>query len=136
MNVNEKITAFIVALNKLTSQEKIIWHIKDPPELMVSGTDNHIPFFVVTEYQGQKYALYQCRSFVPEEPELPHFGGFWTERLILAIIDNKGHVLWQEKSRQSALSDLLETIQRKISNIDNVIDAILSHGDKAPSLQH
>lgn len=148
MNLNEKLTALIVKLNKLTLQGKLTWKIKEPPRLMIQGTDSHIPFYVVTEYQGQSFALYQCRSLEQEQPSyqssllsLPAFArppltNYWDERVILALIDKQGRVLWEEESQQSALSDLLETVRRKVSNIDNVIDALLSDDEENIAALH
>lgn len=142
----DKITALIVTLNKNTSQGKILWRVSSPPNFLTKGTQVEFPIFLRTEYKGQNFALYQCRSLEPEQPSfeqlvkfsaLPSFmrpapQKIWEERIVLAILDNQGHVLWEEDSRQSALSDLFDTVRRKLSNIDAILDSILSDDDEAP----
>ncbi len=127
MIIDEKIVNLIVKLNKLTSQGMITWEVEDPPRTIVRGTDDHIPLFMVTRYKGQRFALYQHRyqSFSMEFEQL-----FWNERITLAILDNEDRVLWEEREQSSALYDLFETTRRKVSDIDSLIDDLLSDDEE------
>ena len=136
----DKTTKLIVTLNKNTSQGKILWRVSSPPSSLTKGTQAVFPIFFRTEYKGQNFALYQCRSLEPERLSFEELtrGSFllsfmrptpkknWEERIVLAILDNEGRVLWEDDSQQSALSDLFDTVRRKVSNIDEILDAILS----------
>jgi hypothetical protein len=143
----DKITNLIVKLNKNTSQGKILWRVSSPPGSLTKGTQAVFPLFFRTEYKGQNFALYQCRSLEPEPLTLEEFtrptflSSFirpapkknWEERIILAMLDNEGRVLWEGDAQQSALSDLFDTVRRKVSNIDAILDAILSDDDEIPA---
>lgn len=123
MSLDEKVVTLIVKLNRLTSQEKITWQVKDPPRSILRGTDDHIPLFMITQYKGQRFALYQHR-YQTFNIDFEQF--FWDEKVILAILDIEERVLWEEREQSSALFDLFETARRKVSDIDSVIDDLLS----------
>ncbi|MEJ8675691.1 hypothetical protein [Chromobacterium amazonense] len=122
MNLDEKMTALIVKLNKLTSQKKISWIVKEPPRTLLRGTDDHIPLFVKAKYKDRHFAIYQHRyqDFSVEFEQL-----YWCEKIVLAIVDIEDHVLWEVREQTSALYDLFDTIRRQISNIDSVIEDLL-----------
>ena len=146
MNPSDKSIALIIKLNVLTQQGKIFWRVSSPPSSLTKGTTAVFPLFLRTEYKGQNFALYQCRSLEPEQLSfeeltrhsfLPSFMRTapkknWEERIVLAILDNEGRVLWEDDSQQSALSDLLDTVRRKVSNIDAILDAVLADDGEAP----
>ena len=118
-----KITSLLVKLNRLTSLDKICWQVEDPPRPMIRGTDDVIPFFLYASYKGQRFGLYQQRyqSYDGERDRL-----YWNEKVVLAILDFDGRVLWETPRQSSALMDLFETARRKVVNIDGVIDDLLS----------
>ncbi|OQS40804.1 hypothetical protein [Chromobacterium haemolyticum] len=123
MSLDEKMTTLIVKLNKLTSQKKIFWYVKEPPRTILRGTDDHIPLFMMAKYKDQYFAIYQHR-YQDFSVEFENF--YWSEKIVLAIIDIDGHVLWEVREETSALYDLFETVRRQISKIDSVIEDLLA----------
>lgn len=118
---DDKTTNLIVMLNQLTTLDKIKWSISDAPATLTKATDDYIPLYFSANYQNQKFAIYECR-YKDYNPELDNF--YWTEMLILAVLDLQGRVLWQTNKYSSALKDLFETIRNKASNIDTLIDSL------------
>lgn len=123
---DEKITALLVKLNRLTSLDKIQWKIEEPPRQILRGTDDYIPIFLQAVYKNQIFALYQQR-FESYDGERDRF--YWNESEVLAILDVDGRVLWQTTQQSSALLDLFETARRKVANIDGMLDDLLSEDD-------
>lgn len=123
----EKITALLVKLNRLTSMDKLQWHVEDAPRSLSRGTDDIIPIFMRARYKDKRFGLYQQR-YQSYDGERDRF--YWSEREVLAIIDFDDRVLWQTSRNYSALSDLFETAQRKVSNVDELIDNLLEDEDE------
>lgn len=123
---DDKITALLVKLNRLTSLEQIKWKVEDAPTRLLRGTDDYIPFFLLTRYKETLFGLYQYRyqSYDGERDRL-----YWNERLVLAMMDAGGRVLWETTQPYSALSDLFETARRKVADVDGVIDDLLRDDD-------
>jgi hypothetical protein len=120
---NEKTTSVLVKLNKLTSLGQLQWHVEEPPPSVVRGTDDYIPLFMTAVYKGKKFGLYQQRY---QSYDGDHERYYWTDRLVLAILDIDERVLWKTSEPSSALYDLFETARRKIADVDRIIDALLS----------
>lgn len=122
-DTDEKITALLVKLNKLTSLDQIIWRVEDPPRSLSKGTDDYIPFFMSASYKGQTFGLYQQR-YQAYDGERDRF--YWSERIAFAILDPEERILWEIVRYSSALADLFETARRKVANVDGIIDDLLS----------
>lgn len=125
MNSDEKITNLIVKLNKLTSLDKIEWEVADAPRAILRG-DDHIPLFMTCSYKGQRFGLYEHR-YQAYDGEHDHF--YWTNRIVLAILDREGRALWETPTQTPALFDLFDTVRKKVSNIDGIIDGLLKDDD-------
>ena len=123
----DKITTLLVKLNRLTSMEKLRWHVEDAPRSLSRGTDDYIPIFMMARYKGQKFGLYQQR-FQSYDGDRDRF--YWSEREVLALIDIDDRVLWETSRNYSALNDLFETAKRKVSNVDEMIDNLLEDDDE------
>lgn len=123
MLTNEKAVNLIVKLNKLTALGELEWHTADAPRTITRGTDDFIPLYITARYKGQRFGLYQHRHqlYDGERDKL-----YWTERIVLIIIDSFDRVLWEYTNNTSALHDLFENVRTKISNIDTIIDDLLS----------
>jgi hypothetical protein len=127
MTPEDKVTSLIVKLNRLTSLGQIKWEVMDAPRTILRGTDDHIPLFMFTAYKGQRFGLYQHRY---QSYDGDHDRFYWTERLVLAILDSEGRALWETPGHSSALFDLFETVRKKVSNIEGVLDDLLSDDDE------
>lgn len=123
----DKVTSLIVKLNKLTSLGQIQWEIMDVPRSILRGTDDHIPMFMVTNYKGQQFALYQHR-YQSYDGERDRF--FWNETLVLAILDPEDRLLWETHGYSAALLDLFETVRKKVANIEELLDDLLADDDE------
>lgn len=132
MNSDDKIQNLIIRLNRLTSQEQIKWKIDDPPIAFVRGTDDHIPFFVHCEYMGKRFALYQIRH---QHFDIYNDRPFWSENIVLAILDESNRILWEERNQPSLLFDLLETVRRKVSNIEALLGDIFREEESVDALK-
>ena len=124
----DKITALLVKLNRLTSLDKLHWHVEEAPRPLSRGTDDYIPFFMAAHYKGQRFGLYQQR-YQSYDGDRDRF--YWSEREVLAILDLEGRVLWETPRHYSALSDLVETARRKVANVDGILDNLLADDDDA-----
>lgn len=122
----DKVTALIVKLNKLTSLEHIKWCAADAPRSILRGTDDFIPLYLTSQYKGQHFGLYQHRYQLYDGD---HDRFYWRERVVLVILDQDQRVLWESPESSSALYDLFETVRKKVSNIDGILDDLLSDND-------
>jgi len=122
LDSEDKITALLVKLNRLTSLDKLRWNIEEAPRPLSRGTDDYIPIFMAARYKDQRFGLYQQR-YQSYDGDRDRF--FWNERLVLAIVDFEGRPLWETSRHYSALNDLFETARRKMANIDGMLDNLL-----------
>lgn len=122
---DEKITTLFVKLNKLTSLGKIYWTVRPPPRSILRGTDDHVPIYLSAQYKGKIFGLFLQRyqSFDGDREHL-----YWSEQLVLAILDDEDNLLWQHASNSSALYDLFEAARRKVAGVDGIIDDLI-HDD-------
>lgn len=127
MHPEEKVTALIVKLNKLTSLGEIEWEVSDAPRAILRGTDDYIPLFMSTAYKGQRFGLFEHR-YQAYDGEHERF--YWTNRIVLAILDREDRALWETTSQTPALFDLFETARKKVSNIDGLLDELLDDDDE------
>lgn len=123
MTSDSKIVSLIVKLNKLTSTGKLKWRAIDPPSSIVRGTDDHIPLFMITDFKGQTFAMYQHR-YQNYDGDRDSF--YWAQRVVFAILGAGQSVLWENSQFSPALTDLFETARRKVANIDGLLDSLLS----------
>jgi hypothetical protein len=128
MHPEEKVTALIVKLNKLSSLGQIKWEVRDAPRAILRGTDDYIPLFMSTSYKGQRFGLFEHR-YQAYDGEHERF--YWTNRIVLALLDWEDRALWETNSQTPALFDLFETARKKVSNIDGLLDELLDdEGDE------
>lgn len=127
MTPEDKVTSLIVKLNRLTSLGQLTWEVEDAPRTILRGTDDHIPLFMATTYKGQRFGLYQHRY---QSYDGDHDRFYWSERLVLAILDPEDRMLWETPGQSSALFDLFETARKKVSNIDGLLDDLLADDDE------
>lgn len=125
---DDKVTALLVKLNRLTSLDQLVWRTEEAPRPLSRGTDDYIPFFLAAHYRGKRFGLYQQR-YQSYDGERDRF--YWNEKLVLAILDFEGRVLWETSRQYSALHDLFETARRKVANVDGIIDDLLSDDGEA-----
>lgn len=122
MNPEEKVTTLIVKLNKLTSLGQIEWEVQSTPRAILRGTDDCIPLFMATSYKGKKFGLFEHRY---QAYDGEHERYYWTNKIVLAILDVEDRVLWETPSQSPALFDLFETARKKVSKIDGLLDELL-----------
>lgn len=120
---DEKITTLLVKLNKLTSLGKISWTVEPPPRSIIRGTDNHVPIYMSAIYKGRVFGLFLQRyqSFDGDHERL-----YWSEQVVLAILDGEQNLLWEYATNSSALYDLFETARRKVAGVDGIIDDLIN----------
>lgn len=123
---DDKITALIVKLNKLTSLGQLDWYVEDAPRSILRGTDDFVPLYMAASYKGQRFGLYQHR-YQSYDGDRDRF--YWSERVMLVILDPEDRVLWESPHASSALYDLFETARKKVANIDGILDDLLSDDD-------
>jgi hypothetical protein len=123
---DEKITTLFVKLNKLTLLGRMHWSAKPPPRSILRGTDDHVPIYLSTRYKGKVFGLFLQRyqSFDGDRERL-----YWSEQVVLAILDEDENLLWQHASNSSALYDLFETARRKVAGVEGIIDDLIHDDD-------
>ena len=130
MSTDDRLTTLLVKLNRLTSIGKLTWETQAPPDSILRGTDDQVPLYVVAYFKGQEFGLYE-RRYRLYDGENDRF--YWSQEVVLALLDIDGRAVWQTSSTSSALIDLFETVRRKVSNVDAVIDRLLAEDDDAPA---
>lgn len=125
-DTDDKTTALLVKLNRLTSLGKINWTVGPPPRTIVRGTDDHIPIYMAAIYKGREFGLFQQR-YQSYDGERDRF--YWSERVVLAILDQDENVLWEIANNSSALHDLFETVRRKVAGVDGIIDDLINDAE-------
>lgn len=123
LDSDEKITAFLVQLNKLTSLGRMQWEVTEVPASILRGTDDCIPVFMAVTYKGKRFGLFQQRYQLYDGNHDRHY---WIDRILFVILSYDDKVLWATTTHSSALNDLFETVRRKVADVDGVIDEILS----------
>lgn len=124
---DDKTTTLLVKLNRLTSLGKINWTVEPPPRAIVRGIDDRIPVFLRALYKGRSLGLFQQR-YQTYDGERDRF--FWSERVVLAILDSDDNVLWEVANNSSALNDLFDTVRRKVADVDSIIDDLINDTDE------
>lgn len=127
MSYTDKTTALLVKLNRLTSEGKITWSLRDPPRVLLRGTDDVIPLFLEATYKGERFAIYQQRYQLFDGEHERHY---WSERVVCVLLDSEDRILYEIADRSSALYDLLESARRQVSNIDGILDGLLAEDDE------
>lgn len=120
--IDHKVVSLVVKLNKLTALGNINWTAEDPPRSLVRGTDDFIPLYLNCVYKGRRFALYQLRyqCFDGENERL-----YWSEKIVLAIVDAGNRVIWEFSDHYPALQDLFETARRKAGDVESLLDDLL-----------
>jgi hypothetical protein len=124
--IDDKETALIVKLHRLTAQNKVAWAVTDPPRALWKGTDDQIPLFVRTEYKGRNFAMFERRY---QAFNMDTESTYWTDKIVLAILDDDDRVLWETRDATAAIYDLFETVRRKVSDVDGILDDLLQDED-------
>lgn len=121
--IDDKETALIVKLHRLTAEDKITWAVAEPPRSLWKGTDDQFPLFFRAAYKGSRFALYERRyqAFNIDTESL-----YWTDTIVLAILDPSDRVLWATRDATTAIYNFYETVRRKVADVDDIIDDILS----------
>jgi hypothetical protein len=123
---DDKTTTLLVKLNRLTSLGKINWAVERPPTAIVRGTDDHIPIFMSAFYKGKMFGIFPQRY---QSYDGEHERFYWSERLVLAILDEDENIVWEIANNSSALYDLFETVRRKVAGVDDIIDDLINDDD-------
>ncbi len=127
MATDNRILELIVKLTRLTTEGVIIWTISDATHPIIVGTDNIVQISFITEFQGKRIAIYQKR--------VPYFSGeyervFWSELIVLAMLDEQNRVLWENSEESPALNNLFEVVREQSSGINDFIDCLLTKDNK------
>lgn len=122
MTFQSKTNKLITKLIRLTNDDKLEWGIKDPPYSIARGTDDVIPLFFEAKYKDKWVAVYQKRyqEFYPDTETF-----YWTEKIVLAVLDDQDRVLWESSMHSPGLVDLFNTVREKSAGIDELLDDLL-----------
>ncbi|WP_208279767.1 hypothetical protein [Massilia oculi] len=126
IETDEKTTTLLVKLNKLTSLNKINWTVEKPPHSIAKGTDDHIPLYISAFYKDKVFGIFQQRY---QSYDGDHERFYWSERVVLAILDHEDNLLWEVDGNYSALYDLFETVRRKVARVDDIIGDLINDDD-------
>jgi len=119
MSFSTKTTKLATKLIRLTSDDKITWKLRSPPNSVTGGTNDIVPLFFETEYQDKHVAIYQQRwqNYHSDTDSV-----YWSETTAFAILDDQDRVLWESKERSPALSDLMDTVREKAAGLDDLFN--------------
>lgn len=123
MKDNDRTLAIIIKLNRLTSEDLISWKIEDAPRSITRGTDDIISIYLETEYKQSYFAIYERR--------VKYYNGdrdefYWSELIVLAMLDAYERVLWETFDHNAALKDLFLAARNNAAEIDHIFDNILN----------
>jgi hypothetical protein len=122
MPSESKIIRLLSELTKLTSKGELKWRVKDPPEALTHGTNDVFPLYCEAEYKNQTIGLAQ-RRYQQYDGDRDRF--YWNEEIALIFVDDRGRVLWEDRSQWAALTTLFETVREKVADVDGILKNLL-----------
>lgn len=123
MITNDKITSFVVKLNKETVNKTIKWHYSTEEKYKDEGTDDIIPLMYIYTKNGKNLAIYERKS----RHWIDDVDYVWNNDVHLAILASDGTIIWDTRHPPQALRDLFETVRRQSSGIEEILDEFLSN---------
>ena len=126
MSSPAKTAQLVTKLIRLTSEDRLAWELKNPPDFLTRGTDDVFPFYFETEYKEKGIAVYEQR-YQAYDPDYDRH--YWQERSGISLIDEYGRVIWESSSATPGLYDLINLVREKTSGIDDLLDDLLDEGD-------
>ena len=121
MKASSKIIKLITLLTELTQENKVKWHVSDPPNSLTKGTDFVIPIYCDTIYKNKEFAIYKRRyqDFFPDYEKF-----YWTEKIVLALM-NGNTVIWDYSESSPALYNLFEAVREQVAGLDDIVDSLI-----------
>lgn len=123
MPTDSKMTQLISDLTRWTVHGQIDWAAAIPPDLLVVATNDNVPLYYETNYKRQLIGLAQ-RRFQNYSGDLDRL--FWDERIVLVLLNEHRHVLWEYMEQASALFNLFSVVREKSADVDGIINRLTS----------
>ena len=122
MATSQKMVRFVTQLNRLTQESEMTWSARDVPHSVTEGTDDIIPVFFATTYQGRNLGIFEVRyrTYAPEFDRLS-----WAADAVLGFFDDDWRILSRYRESSSGLWALLESVRDQVAGVDEFIDSIL-----------
>ena len=107
----------VVKLIEETSRRQLRWEVEDVPRSIEEGSNNIVPIFLETRFQGQRVALYQIKfkHFIDDVDY------FWDAALCLSVLDEAGRTLWSYEGNDLALNELFSDARRYLPGVDDFL---------------
>ena len=124
MEKNEKLSAFVSKLNRLTKEGQIKWKRQRPPNSLLESRDSEgrITYFFGAEYMGKNIGVYEekYRAYIEDTDSYS-----WEGRPVLGFFGEKWELEY-EKTHIMGMWDLIDTIQYQLAEVEEFLDKILS----------
>ena len=111
----------ITRLNQFTSNNQIKWHILNPPKTITYGSNDYIPVYYETKYEGRLFAIYEVRE---QNYDGANDSFYWNEGIAFVMLDSENRVLWESRNAVSAVHDLFIKVRNQVSGIGNLFDEL------------
>ncbi|MBU3009270.1 hypothetical protein [Cobetia amphilecti] len=122
MSTDKKFDQLILLLTRKTVEKKLNWVSAEIPLSLRSGTDDYYPIFLKANYKDKVLGIFQRKfKYFYDEHEF-----YWSDEVVLCVIDGKGGVVWEYSEKSIALNNLFDLAREKASGIDEILDDLLS----------
>lgn len=122
MSTDKKIDQLILLLTRETVEKKLNWVSAEVPLSLRSGTDDYYPIFLKADYKNKILGIFQRKfKYFYDEHEF-----YWSNEVVLCVIDDKGGVVWEYNETSIALNNLFDLAREQASGIDEILDDLLS----------
>lgn len=107
----------VVRLIEETSRRQVRWMVEDVPRNIEVGSNNVVPIFLETRFQGQRVALYQIKfkHFIDDVDY------FWDNTFCISILDEADRTLWSYEGNDREMSELFSDARRYLPGVDDFL---------------
>lgn len=121
MASEEKLEQLIRLLIRKTTEGSIKWQAAYPPKSRMTGRNDIIEEYFVTEFKGQAVAVFENRykGFNPENES-----EYWTSDLNFAFLAGD-QITWETGGSPPLLFQLFKLAKESAADVDGILDNLL-----------
>lgn len=132
---DDKIEQAVFKIFQMTHLGQLEWIQKAAPKSLHAGTDSVFPYYFETQFQGRTLALFSERYRTRERLAASNLGlatlfedadkERWIDKNVLALLSDEGQLAFEFSSSRQ-VRDLMSTVRRKASGVDQFLDDLLN----------
>lgn len=106
----------VARLMEETSTGRLEWSVLDAPSSVTRGNDDVFPLYFESSYKGRNVCIYEARTrgFIEDRE-------YWSEFLVIGIVDNDGRVVWDYEGNDPLLHELFGDVRRSVSDVNEFL---------------